>query len=45
MISAVTILVFVLYGAFFMPTRQELRNYLDGGRTAKQPGTHHRHDP
>jgi hypothetical protein len=35
-VSAATILLFLIYGAFFMPRRQELRQYLDARRLARR---------
>jgi hypothetical protein len=38
-VSALTILVFLVYGAFFMPTRRELREYVDGRRSPRHRDT------
>jgi hypothetical protein len=37
-VSAVTISLFLIYGAFFMPRRQDLRQYLDAQRSARHRG-------
>jgi hypothetical protein len=35
-VAAATVLAFVVYGALFMPTRQELREYLDERRSGQR---------